>query len=349
MEILFYAVVVLLLAANLYFVTRKDNSDEKEDEYLIKGIVSELIDNEESQIHKLLNKSDKTVRELLEKTGEIKSSITGVDQQTRNLISVLNNNQSRGQWAEFQVEDLLGIMEYKDGIHYETQKIMSSGNKPDFTFYLPDDKTINMDSKFPLTIYMEISKLNRDLEDDSLDEISRRDITDLIKNKNKEFLDRAIKNKIDETSTREGYISPEEDTVDFVLMYIPLENLYHFLLTSTIGAKNTPVIQYAFAQKVILVSPQTLMAYLETIRHSMKLFSLQTDTKNILSTHEKVKNEIRKFIDSFDETTKKLDQTVKAFDSLKSTRVNKLEKSFEELDEVNKKLSDAARSPSIAA
>ena len=340
MEILFYAVVVLLLAANLYFVTRKDNSDEKEDEYLIKGIVSELIDNEESQIHKLLNKSDKTVRELLEKTGEIKSSITGVDQQTRNLISVLNNNQSRGQWAEFQVEDLLGIMEYKDGIHYETQKIMSSGNKPDFTFYLPDDKTINMDSKFPLTIYMEISKLNRDLEVDSLDEISRRDITDLIKNKNKEFLDRAIKNKIDETSTREGYISPEEDTVDFVLMYIPLENLYHFLLTSTIGAKNTPVIQYAFAQKVILVSPQTLMAYLETIRHSMKLFSLQTDTKNILSTHEKVKNEIRKFIDSFDETTKKLDQTVKAFDSLKSTRVNKLEKSFEELDEVNKKLSD---------
>ena len=340
MEILFYAVVVLLLAANLYFVTRKDDSDEKEDEYLIKGIVSELIDNEESQIHKLLNKSDQTVREFLEKTGEIKSSITGVDQQTRNLISVLNNNQSRGQWAEFQVEDLLGVMEYKDGIHYETQKIMNSGNKPDFTFYLPDNKTINMDSKFPLTIYMEISKLNRDLEDDSLDEISRRDITDLIKSKNKEFLDRAIKNKIDETSTREGYISPEEDTVDFVLMYIPLENLYHFLLTSTIGAKNTPVIQYAFAQKVILVSPQTLMAYLETIRHSMKLFSLQTDTKNILSTHEKVKNEIRKFLDSFDETTKKLDQTVKAFDSLKTTRVNKLEKSFEELDEVNKKLSD---------
>jgi len=340
MDIALYIINIIFMATVVYFVTRKDDSDEKDDEYLIKGIVSELIDNEESQIHKLLNKSDQTVREFLEKTGEIKSSITGVDQQTRNLISVLNNNQSRGQWAEFQVEDLLGVMDYKDGIHYETQKIMSSGNKPDFTFYLPDNKTINMDSKFPLTIYMEISKLNKDLEDDSLDEISRREITDLIKSKNKEFLDRAIKNKIDETSTREGYISPEEDTVDFVLMYIPLENLYHFLLTSTIGAKNTPVIQYAFAQKVILVSPQTLMAYLETIRHSMKLFSLQTDTKNILSTHEKVKNEIRKFLDSFDETTKKLDQTVKAFDSLKTTRVNKLEKSFEELDEVNKKLSD---------
>ncbi|MFL2670948.1 MAG: DNA recombination protein RmuC [Candidatus Actinomarina sp.] len=341
MEIGFYILIIMLLGANLYFVTRKDTEEDKQDdEYLIKGIVSEIIENEESQIYKLLNKSDQTVKEFLEKTGEIKSSITGVDQQTRNLISVLNNNQSRGQWAEFQVEDLLEIMDYKDGIHFQTQKRMSSGTIPDFTFYLPENKTINMDSKFPLTIYMEIAKLNRDLENETLDEIARRDILESIKNKNKEFLDKAIKTKIDETSSREGYISSDEGTVDFVLMYIPLENLYHFLLTSEIGANKIPVIQYAFSKKVILVSPQTLMAYLETIRHSMKLFSLQTDTKNILTTHEKVKDELRKFIDSFDDVTKRLDQTVKSFDALKTTRVNKLEKSFEDLDSVNKKLED---------
>ncbi len=339
MENIIYGLIVVLLLANLYFVTRKEvEEDNKDDEYLIKGIVSEIIENEESQIYKLLNRSDQTVKDFLEKTGEIKSSITGVDQQTRNLISVLNNNQSRGQWAEFQVEDLLEIMEYKDGIHYQTQKRMSSGTIPDFTFYLPENKTINMDSKFPLTNYMEIAKLNRNLEDETLDELARREITESIKNKNKEFLDKAIKTKIDDTSSREGYISAEEGTVDFVLMYIPLENLYHFLLTSEIGANRTPVIQYAFSKKVILVSPQTLMAYLETIRHSMKLFSLQTDTKNILATHEKIKVEIRKFIESFDDVTKRLDQTVKSFEALKITRVNKLEKSFEELDSVNKEL-----------
>jgi len=341
MENIIYGVIVILLLANLYFVTRKEvEEDNKDDEYLIKGIVSEIIENEESQIYKLLNRSDQTVKDFLEKTGEIKSSITGVDQQTRNLISVLNNNQSRGQWAEFQVEDLLEIMEYKDGIHYQTQKRMSSGTIPDFTFYLPENKTINMDSKFPLTNYMEIAKLNRDLEDETLNELARREITESIKNKNKEFLDKAIKTKIDDTSSREGYISAEEGTVDFVLMYIPLENLYHFLLTSEIGANRTPVIQYAFSKKVILVSPQTLMAYLETIRHSMKLFSLQTDTKNILATHEKIKVEIRKFIESFDDVTKRLDQTVKSFEALKITRVNKLEKSFEELDSVNRELED---------
>ena len=341
MENIFYGLIVILLLANLYFVTRKETEEEnKDDEYLIKGIVSEIIENEESQIYKLLNRSDQTVKDFLEKTGEIKSSITGVDQQTRNLISVLNNNQSRGQWAEFQVEDLLEIMEYKEGLHYQTQKRMSSGTIPDFTFYLPENKTINMDSKFPLTNYMEIAKLNRDLEDETLDEFSRKEITESIRSKNKEFLDKAIKTKIDDTSSREGYISAEEGTVDFVLMYIPLENLYHFLLTSEIGANRTPVIQYAFSKKVILVSPQTLMAYLETIRHSMKLFSLQTDTKNILATHEKIKVEIRKFIESFDDVTKRLDQTVKSFEALKTTRVNKLEKSFEELDSVNKELED---------
>ena len=336
MDIALYLINIILMATVVYFVTRKEEVTEKDDEYLIKGIVSELIENEESQIYKLLDKSDKTVKDFLEKTGEIKSSISGVDQQTRNLISVLNNNQSRGQWAEFQVEDLLGIMEYKDGVHYESQKIMNSGTKPDFTFYLPDSKTINMDSKFPLNLYMELSKLNLDLEDETLDEISRKQITESIKTKNKEFIDKAIKTKIDETASREGYISPEEDTVDFVLMYIPLENLYHFLLTSEIGASRTPVIQYAFSKKVILVSPQTLMAYLETIRHSMKLFSLQTDTKNILLAHEKVKSEIGKFIDSFDDVTKRLDQTVESFEKLKTTRTNKLEKSFEELNQVNK-------------
>ena len=335
MGIVIYVVNIVLMITIIYIVSRKEEVVEKDDEYLIKGIVSELIENEESQIYKLLDKSDKTVKDFLEKTGEIKSSISGVDQQTRNLISVLNNNQSRGQWAEFQVEDLLSIMEYKDGIHYESQKIMKSGNKPDFTFYLPDNKTINMDSKFPLNLYMQLSKLNLDLEDETLDEIARKQITDSIKIKNKEFIDKAIKTKIDETASREGYISPEEDTVDFVLMYIPLENLYHFLLTSEIGANRVPVIQYAFSKKVILVSPQTLMAYLETIRQSMKLFSLQTDTKNILIAHEKVKSEVGKFIDSFDEVTKRLDQTVESFEKLKTTRKNKLEKSFEELNEIN--------------
>jgi DNA recombination protein RmuC len=336
MEIISILILVLLLL-NLYISLKKTNTNKKvEDEYLIKGIVSELIENEESQIYKLLSKSDQTVKDFIEKTGEIKSSLTGVDQQTKNLISVLNNNQSRGQWAEFQVEDLLGIMEYKSGIHYVTQKQMKSGTKPDFTFFLPDDKTINMDSKFPLNSYLEISQLNAELEDASNDELKRKQLTEAIKIKNREFIDKSIKLKIDETSSREGYISQEEGTVDFVLMYIPLENLYHYLLTAEIGAQKIPVIQYAFSKKVILVSPQTLMAYLETIRQSIKLFNLQNDTKNILIAHEKVKNEIQKFLESFDDVTKKLDQTVQSFEALKTTRVNKLEKSFNDLNEANK-------------
>ena len=122
------------------------------------------------------------------------------------------------------------------------KKDYGESTKPDFTFYLPDNKTINMDSKFPLTTYMEISKLNRDLEDETLDEASRKQITESIKSKNRDFIDKAIKTKIDETRVVKD-ISAEEGTVDFVLMYVPLESLYHFLLTSEIGADRIPVIQ----------------------------------------------------------------------------------------------------------
>ena len=67
MENIFYGLIVILLLANLYFVTRKETQeDNKDDEYLIKGIVSEIIENEESQIYKLLNRSDQTVKDFLE-------------------------------------------------------------------------------------------------------------------------------------------------------------------------------------------------------------------------------------------------------------------------------------------
>ena len=73
MDIVLYIVNIILMATVVYFVTRKEEVPEKDDEYLIKGIVSELIENEESKIYKLLDKSDKTVKDFLEKTGEIKS------------------------------------------------------------------------------------------------------------------------------------------------------------------------------------------------------------------------------------------------------------------------------------
>jgi hypothetical protein len=61
-----------------------------------------------------------------------------------------------------------------------------------------------MDSKFPLLTYMEISELNRDLEDENLDEASRKQITESIKSKNRDFLDKAIKTKTVETGVPEG-------------------------------------------------------------------------------------------------------------------------------------------------
>ena len=72
MEIVIYALNIVLMFVIIYIVSRKDEVVEKDDEYLIKGIVSELIENEESQIYKLLDKSDRTVKDFLEKQEKLK-------------------------------------------------------------------------------------------------------------------------------------------------------------------------------------------------------------------------------------------------------------------------------------
>lgn len=86
---------------------------------------------------------------------------------------------------------------------------MNSGTKPDFTFYLPDNKTINMDSKFPLNLYMQLSKLNLDLEDETLDEISRKQITESIKTKTENLLIKQLKQKLMKLQVERDIFQPK--------------------------------------------------------------------------------------------------------------------------------------------
>ena len=333
MEILFLGIISALLIAILYFVTKKDNSEEQnKDEYLIKGIVSEIIENEESQIYKLLNKSDQTVKEFLEKTGEIKSSISGVDQQTRNLISVLNNNQSRGQWAEFQVEDLLGIMDYKEGIHYETQKIMKSGTKPDFTFYLGNNKKVNMDSKFPLEGYKRIIELEKDFKNPENDEVNKQNIQKSIDLETKDFLN-TVRDTIRDTSKKPGYVDINENTIPYMVIYIPVENIFQMLLNSSIPSSGQPFIEYASEQKVMLAGPATLLMQLEIIKHSQKVFAMYEKTSDIAEMNEKFYSEAQKFVLAIEKVNKDLTSTQDSFGKLTALRMNQLNNRYKELRE----------------
>ena len=118
----------------------------------------DLNENEESQIYKLLNKSDQTVKNIEERYSEYLTTKEGINTKLQDLTSLtsklnltLSSNQKRGNWGEIQAEKILEDGGLVKGQHFKTQEILETGGKPDITFYLPNDKTINMDSKFPLT------------------------------------------------------------------------------------------------------------------------------------------------------------------------------------------------------
>ena len=91
-----------------------------------------------------------------------------------------------------------------------------------------------------------------------------------------------LKNRIDETAK---YIRPIEDTHEFALMFIPAEGIYYNLLVYNVGAVEVnaqDLIEYAFKKHVIIVSPTSFFAYLETVLHGLKALKMEESVRDIV-------------------------------------------------------------------
>ena len=173
------------------------------------------------------------------------------------------------------------------------------------------DKVIPIDSKFSLENYNRISETNDKQEKDRLEKI---------------FLD-DLKKRIVETSK---YIQPKENTMDFAFMFIPHEAIYYDLLINKIGGGNNEetdnLIQRAASKyKVIIVSPTSFLAYLQTVLQGLKAMQIEEGAKDIV----KRVGELGKHLQSYDETHQKLGNAI-------STVVNHFNKSNHEFRKIDK-------------
>jgi DNA recombination protein RmuC len=128
------------------------------------------------------------------------------------------------------------------------------------------DKIIPIDSKFSLENYNKILEEKDELKR----EIYLKDFrTDL-------------KKRIDETSK---YIRPEEGTMEFAFMFIPSEGIYYDLLVNKVGtlkANSVDLIEYAFKEKkVIIVSPTSFYAYLQTVLQGLRALQIEENALEI--------------------------------------------------------------------
>ena len=319
--IIFLGILILLVIGLFFFLSKKPKDKNDNANQLLLAQINELsrtIDNKLSDSQKEINQSmrhqssetSKIIADITEKItrlDETNKQVVSFANQLKNLQDILKNPKQRGVLGEYYLETLLKNVMPPGS--YQMQYIFPDGNIVDAVVFVKD-KIIPIDSKFSLENYNRISETNDKAEKDRFEKIFVND----------------LKNRIVETSK---YIQPKENTMDFAFMFIPHEAIYYDLLVNKIG-RNTKetdnLIQRAASKyKVIIVSPTSFLAYLQTVLQGLKAMKIEESAKDII----KRVGELGKHLQSYEESHQKLGKSLE-------TTVNHFNKSNHEFRKIDK-------------
>lgn len=238
-------------------------------------------------------------------TRESTKQIFTIAEQLGNLEKVLKNQKQRGNLGEASLELVMSNI-LPPGA-YQMQYEFPGGETVD-AIIRTKEGFIPVDAKFPLENY---SRLR-----DEKDDIRRAEYEEAFK--------KDLKKRIDETSK---YVRPKDGTLPFAFMYIPAEGIYYDLLNDGVGAVNTrSLLDYAQNdRKVIIVSPTTFAAYLQSVLYGFKAFKIEEQAKDIAKNVEALGRHLVAYEDYY----KKLGASL-------STTVNHYNAGYKELGKVDK-------------
>ncbi len=244
------------------------------------------------------------VTEKLTRLEETNKQVISFAEQLRQLQDVLKNPKQRGILGEYYLESVLQNVLPPGG--FKMQYSFKDGEIVDAVVFVKD-KVVPIDSKFSLENY------NRMVE--AKDETERAQFE-------KSFVN-DLKIRITETSK---YIRPEEGTTEFAFMFIPSEGIYYDLLSNKVGSGDESLIQRAAGtHKVIIVSPTSFLAYLQTVLQGLKAMDIEEKAKDIIKNVDKLGKHIAKYDDYY----KKLGNSL-------TTTVNHYNAGYKELGKIDK-------------
>jgi DNA recombination protein RmuC len=268
---------------------------------------------------------EKKYGQLAEQLKNTAEGTMKLQETTYQLREALSSSRARGQWGERMAEDVLRLSGFQEGINYQKQKTMeAAGGRPDFTFFLPNGLRINMDVKFPFDNYLRYLETKEDGE----------------RARKKDRFLKDVRARVREITTRE-YINPADNTLDYVLMFIPNENVHSF-----IQEEDKTLIDDALKAHVILCSPLTLYAMLAVIRQAVENFNLEKMTSRVLVHMAAFQKQWNAFTRSMGKMGRRIEDAKLEYDHLVSTRTNQLERPLKEIERLRKEqgilqLSDA--------
>jgi len=295
-------IVIFGLAIAIFLIIKKQHApSEKTDQNLFLMLqnqiqdLNRLVEQKITDTHKVMSETQTTlnktiqsqfgqsmkiitdVTERLTKLDETNRQVIGFTDQLQNLQDILKNPKQRGILGEYYLETLLKNV-LAPG-QYQMQYGFTNGEIVDAAVFVKD-KIIPIDSKFSLENYNRMIETSDNSEKTRLEKLFVND----------------LKIRITETAK---YIRPEEGTMDFAFMFIPHEAIYYDLLINKIGAiteDTENLIQRAAGKyKVIIVSPTSFLAYLQTVLQGLKAMQIEETTKDIIKRVGEIGTHLKKY------------------------------------------------------
>lgn len=264
----------------------------------------------QESMQKQLAQSAKIISDVshrLTKLDETNARVIDVASDLKTLQNILQNPKQRGVFGEFYLQSLFeNVLPPKQ---FQMQYKFKNGSIVDAVVFLEKNMILPVDSKFSLENYNRMIASESKQERVSLLARVRQD----------------LKQRIDETSK---YILPNENTMDFAFMFIPSESLYYDLLIGDVGtgAGARDLLEYAFQdKKVIIVSPTSFMAYLQTVLQGLRSLQIEKQAKEIQSRVV----QLGRHIDVYEQLMHKLGNSL-------STTVNHYNNAHKELKKIDK-------------
>ncbi len=263
-----------------------------------------------SESQKLVNNFITEIGRITEKVARVeetgKQMLTFTD-QLQSLQDILKNPKQRGVLGEYYLETLLKNVLPTGS--YQMQYPFVDGTIVDAVVFVKE-RIIPIDSKFSLENYNRLVAERDPVERERLEKAFKSD----------------LKNRIDETAK---YVKPSEGTMDFAFMFIPHEAIYYDLLVAEVGTvkiNTRDLIEYAFKDKhVIIVSPTSFLAYLQTVLQGLKALQIEESAKEIRTRVEELGRHLAAY-----------DQFMNSVGTSLGTTVNHYNKAYKELKKVDK-------------
>lgn len=247
------------------------------------------------------------VTEKLTKLDETNKQVLSFSEQMQSLEDILKNPKQRGILGEYYLETLLKNVLPTGS--FQMQYPFKDGTIVDAVVFVKD-KVIPIDSKFSLENYNRLSAEKDPVEHLRLEKLFKAD----------------LKNRIDETAK---YVKQSENTMDFAFMFIPHEAIYYDLLVAQVGGlkvNTRDLIEYAFKERhVIIVSPTSFLAYLQTVLQGLKALQIEESAKEIRKNVE----QLGKHVLSYEEYLQKLGGHL-------GTTVNMYNSAYKEFKKIDK-------------